>query len=146
MRPPGRPPTIAIVTSDRWAAGRGPAVLAAVAVLSACGSATSEGQSAARAQQLVSSAQAAGVAPRLTVDVAESLYGSSAPQVCDALDGGVSSAESMLLTLNPAGRRPKVISTDAVTYGRLVVQTYCPQDLPTYDDLVSGMDPVETSG
>jgi hypothetical protein len=121
-------------------------VLAAVALLSACGSATSEGQSAARAQQLVSSAQAAGVAPGLTVDVAESLYGSSAPQVCDALDGGVSSAESMLLTLNPAGRRPKVISTDAVTYGRLVVQTYCPQDLPTYDDLVSGMDPVETSG
>ena len=146
MRPPGRPPTIAIVTRDRWAAGRGPAVLAAVALLSACGSATSEGQSAARAQQLVSSAQAAGVAPGLTVDVAESLYGSSAPQVCDALDGGVSSAESMLLTLNPAGRRPKVISTDAVTYGGLVVQTYCPQDSATYDELVSGMDPVETTG
>jgi hypothetical protein len=121
-------------------------VLAAVALLSACGSATSEGQSAARAQQLVSSAQAAGVAPGLTVDVAESLYGSSAPQVCDALDGGVSSAESMLLTLNPAGRRPKVISTDAVTYGGLVVQTYCPQDSATYDELVSGMDPVETTG
>jgi hypothetical protein len=147
MRPPGRPPTIAIVTSHRWAAGQGAAVLAAVALLSACGSARAqERQAAAHAEQLVSSAQAAGVAPGLTVDVAESLYGSSAPQVCDALDGGVSSAESMLLTLNPAGRRPKVISTDAVTYGGLVVQTYCPQDSATYDELVSGMDPVETTG
>jgi len=122
-------------------------VLAVVALLAACGSATSgQSEEAARAQQLVSTAQAAGVAPRLTVDVAESLYGSSAAQVCDALDGGVSSAESLLLALNPAGRRAKVISTDAVTYERLVVQTYCPQQLSTYDDLVSGMDPVETTG
>ena len=34
---------------------------------------------AQRAQQLVSSAKAAGVAPHLTVGVAESMYGSTAP-------------------------------------------------------------------
>ena len=100
---------------------------------------------AALAEQLVSAAQAAGVAPGMTVAVAESLYGSSAAQICDALDGGVSSAESMLLTLNPSGRRAKLITTDAIAYERLVVQTYCPDELSTYDDLVSEIDGTETT-
>lgn len=94
----------------------------------------------AEARQLVSAAQAAGVAPGLTVQTAEALYGSSAPQVCDVLADGISSAEAMLLTGNPAGRRPKLVTADAVTYGRLVVQTYCPDHLATYDDLVTGID------
>ncbi len=91
-------------------------------------------------QQLVSAAHSAGVAPRLTVGVAESLYGTSAPQICDALDGGVSSAEALLLKGNPAGRRGKLITNDAITYERLVVQTYCPDQLSTYDDLVADID------
>ena len=77
--------------------------------------------------------------------MAESLYGTSAPQICDVLDGGVSSAESLLLTGNPAGRRAKLITTDAITYERLVVQTYCPDELSTYDDLVSDIDATETT-
>ena len=84
----------------------------------------------------MSATESAGVASGLTVETAEALYGTSAPQICDALDGGVSSAESLLLTGNPAGRRGKVVTTDAITYERLVVQTYCPDQLSTYDDLV----------
>lgn len=93
----------------------------------------------------MSAAHSAGVAPRLTVGVAESLYGTSAPQICDALDGGVSSAESVLLKGNPAGRRGKLVTTDAVTYERLVVQTYCPSNLSTYDDLVADIDATKTT-
>ncbi len=93
----------------------------------------------------MAAARSAGVAPRLTVGVAESLYGTSAPQICDALDGGVSSAESLLLKGNPASRRPKLVTTDAVTYERLVVQTYCPSHLSTYDDLVSDIDATTTT-
>ena len=100
----------------------------------------------ADAKKLVTAAHSAGVAPGLTVGVAESLYGTSAPQLCDVLDGGVSSAESLLLTGNPSGRREKIITTDAVTYERLVVKTYCPDELSTYDDLVADIDPTETSG
>ena len=85
------------------------------------------------------------VAPGLTAEVAESLYGGSAAQICDALNGGISSAESMLLTLNPSGRRAKLLTTDAIAFGRLVVQTYCPGELSTYDDLVSGIDGTETT-
>ena len=62
------------------------------------------------------------------------------------LDGGVSSAESLLLSGNPSGRREKLITTDAVTYGRLVVKTYCPDELSTYDDLVADIDATETTG
>ncbi len=51
----------------------------------------------------------------------------------------------MLLTLNPSGRRAKLITTDAIAYERLVVQTYCPDELSTYDDLVSEIDGTETT-
>ncbi len=123
-------------------------MLCAVALLTGCSSSTStdEGADAASAQKLVSAAQAAGVAPGLTAEVAQSLYGGSAAQICDVLDGGVSSAESMLLTLNPSGRRAKLITTDAIAYERLVVQTYCPNELSTYDDLVAEIDGTETTG
>ena len=128
---------------------RAATVLCAVALsTAACSSSTTSEQArdAARAETLVAAAHAAGLAPGLTTAVAESLYGSSAAQVCGALDGGVSSAESMLLTLNPSGRRAKVITDDAITYERLVVQTYCPDELSTYDDLVSEIDGTETTG
>jgi len=123
-------------------------VICVAALLTACSSSTTTDQAgdAALAEQLVTAADAAGVAPGMTVAVAESLYGGSAAQICDALDGGVSSAESMLLTLNPSGRRAKLITDDAITYERLVVQTYCPDELSTYDDLVSGIDGTETTG
>lgn len=136
-----------MVTDRGKRAGQLTTVLCAVALLTACSSSTTDeqGGDAALAEQLVSAAQAAGVAPGMSVAVAESLYGSSAAQVCDALDGGVSSAESMLLTLNPSGRRAKLITTDAIAYERLVVQTYCPDELSTYDDLVSEIDGTETT-
>jgi hypothetical protein len=123
-------------------------IACAAGLLSACSSSTTTDQAgdAASAQKLVAAAHAAGVAPGLTAEVAESLYGGSAAQVCDVLGGGVSSAESMLLTLNPSGRRAKVITDDAIAYGRLVVQTYCPGELSTYDDLVADMHPVEKTG
>jgi hypothetical protein len=123
-------------------------LLCAVGLLAGCSSSTTTEQAgdATKAETLVSAAHAAGVAPGLTAAVAESLYGGTAAQVCDVLGGGVSSAESMLLTLNPSGRRAKLITDDAVSYGRLVVQTYCPGELSTYDDLVSGIDGTETTG
>ena len=119
-------------------------LIATSALLVGCSSSHSA-QEQTDAEALVSAAHSAGVAPRLTVGVAESLYGSSAPQICDALDGGVSSAESLLLKGNPAGRREKLVTTDAVTYERLVVQTYCPDQLATYDDLVSDIDATTTT-
>lgn len=116
-----------------------------MALLAACSSSSSADKTEQeRADQLVSAAHSAGVAPRLTTSVAESLYGSSAPQVCDVLDGGVSSAEALLLTGNQSGRRPKLVTTDAVTFGRLVVKTYCPDQLSTYDDLVAEIDATDT--
>ena len=87
----------------------------------------------------------AGVAPGLTVEWPSRSTGRSAPQICDVLEDGVSSAESLLLTGNPSGRREKLITTDAVTYERLVVKTYCPDELSTFDDLVADIDPTETT-
>jgi len=121
-------------------------VLVGVALVVVSCSSTAGATEKANAQKLVSATQAAGVAPGLTVSAAEALYGTEASQICDALDGGVSSAESLLLIGNPAGRRSKVITTDAITYGRLVVQTYCPDQLSTYDDFVSGIDGVDKTG
>lgn len=134
------------------AAGQARAVFVVTAALlllpSACSStsASDEATEQALAEQLVDATRAAGVAPRLTVDVAESLYGTEAPAICDAFDGGLSTAEQNLLLGNPAHGRRKTITDDAVTYGRLVVETYCPDDLDEYDDVVTDLDPFEASG
>ena len=97
------------------------------------------------AEQLVDAAHAAGVASRLTVDVAESLYGTDASSICDTFEDGLSTAEQNLLLGNPAHGRRKTITDDAVTYGRLVVETYCPDNLDEYDDVVDDLDPFEAS-
>ena len=118
---------------------------AALLLLSAACSSTSDADQAteqARAEQLVDAARAAGVAPRLTVDTARALYGTDAPAVCDAFDGGLSTAERNLIFGNPAQGRSKTITDDAVIFGRLVVKTYCPDNLDHYDDAVADLDPI----
>lgn len=120
------------------------AVLVAL-LLTGCSS-TGSHEERAKAEKLVKATESAGVAPGLTVDTAEALYGDSAAPVCDALDGGVGNVEQLLLTGNVTGRRDKVITEDAVTYGRLVVQVYCPDELDTYDDLVDDIDATEVTG
>ena len=121
--------------------------LGCAALLAGCGAANAPSGTpkAQRAEQLVSSAKAAGVAPHLTVGVAESMYGSSAPGVCKVFEDGLTTAEKNDLLGNPSGRRAKSITTDAVTYGRLVVQAYCPQQLAHYNAAVRGLDPLTSS-
>ncbi|MGO4255011.1 hypothetical protein [Marmoricola sp. RAF53] len=119
-------------------------MLAALVFLVACSTSHSASEKA-KAQQLVAATESADVAPGLTVQAAEALYGSSAPQLCDALDDGISTAEQLLLTGNPSGRRGKLVTDDAITYGRLVVQTYCPKKISEYDDLVDDIDGTEVT-
>jgi hypothetical protein len=118
------------------------AAIALAVALSGCGTSGSADEQA-KAEQLVKETDSAGVAEGLTVQTAESLYGTSAPQICDALDAGIGSAASMLLTGNPSGRRPKLVTTDAVTYAGLVVSVYCPDQTKAFDDLLADIDPTE---
>ncbi len=118
---------------------------ATTSLLVACGSDEAGSSEEALAQQLVDATAAAGVAPRLTVDVAEALYGTDAPAVCDAFDGGLSTTAKNILLGNPGHGRRKTITDDAIEYGRLVVQTYCPQFGADYDAVVADLDPFERS-
>lgn len=120
------------------------AVVVVLAGISAgCGSDESEASEQALAEQLVAATRAAGVAPRLTVDAAESLYGTDAAAVCKAFDGELStSAKNQLLGRFGLSRR-KTITDHAVTYGGLVVDTYCPQFRDRYDEVVADIDPFE---
>jgi len=122
--------------------------LACVLAVAGCGSssAPSDSLEAQRAQKLVASTEAAGVAPYLSVEVAESLYGTSAPGVCKVFKDGLTTAERNDLLGNNSGRRPKSVTTNAVTYGRLVVETYCPQQLARYDAAVKDLDPLTSEG
>jgi len=108
-----------------------------------CGSDESDASEQALAEQLVSATQAEGVAPHLTVDAAESLYGTDARAVCKAFDGELStSAKNQLLGRFGLSRR-KTITDQAVTYGGLVVDTYCPEFRDRYDEVVADIDPFE---
>ena len=72
------------------------AVVALSTIVALCAGCSSDDDASeqALAEQLVAATQAAGVAPRLTVDLAESLYGTDAPAVCDAFDGEPSTGEA----------------------------------------------------
>ena len=118
------------------------ASLAVAFAAAGCGSTDNAEQQ--KAEQLVSAAHAAGVAPNLTVGVATALYGSDAPTVCKVFQDGLTTAERNDVLGNSSGRRPKTISSDAVTYGRVVVQTYCPAELSHYDDAVTDVDAVKS--
>ncbi len=92
-------------------------VLAFALFAAGCGGFSNAGKGSAeqqKAQELVSSAHAAGVAPHLTVEVAEALYGNDAAGVCKVFEGGLTTAERNDLLGNPANRRPKTITTDAI--------------------------------
>jgi hypothetical protein len=97
------------------------------------------------AEQLVTATQQAGVAPRLTVDTAEALYGTDASTVCDAFDGGTTTSADLILRGNTAQGRRKTITDEAVTYAGLVIQTYCPDVTPDFDEAVADLDPIEKS-
>jgi hypothetical protein len=113
-----------------------------------CGGSTSSADKATeqeKAQQLVSAAHASGLAPHLTVDIAEALYGKDAAGVCDVFKDGLTTAERNDLLGNSANRRPKTITTNAIDYGRLVVKTYCPDELSRYNGIVDDLNPVTSS-
>lgn len=123
-------------------------LLALGLLLSGCGGSSSSADKATeqqRAQQLVDAAHASGIAPHLTVEVAEALYGKDAPAVCDVFESGLTTAERNDLLGNPANRRTKTITTNAIDYGRLVVKAYCPDELDRYNSIVEDLNPVSSS-
>lgn len=97
------------------------------------------------AEQLIGATKQAGVAPRLTVDVAESLYGTDARAVCAAFDGGTSTVGDHILLGNLAQGRRKTITDDAASYAGLVIQIYCPEVLSHFAEVVADLDLVEAS-
>jgi hypothetical protein len=115
------------------------AVLATLTI-AACGSDDAEAQR--KAQELVAATEAAGVAPRLTEEVAESLYGTDAAAVCDIFDGSLGSAARTLLFGNPSGRRTKTITTHSVEYVAIVVSVYCPDRLEHLREEIEDLDPL----
>jgi hypothetical protein len=121
------------------------ALSAVVAVNAGCGTEDENSSEQALAEQLVASTQAAGVAPRLTVDAAESLYGTDAPAVCGAFDGELLTSASNVLRGRLGLSRRKTITDEAIAYGALVVQTYCPEFTGNYDAVVADLDPFERS-
>lgn len=122
------------------------ALAIATSLLTACGSDGNETGGATSeelAEQLVEATQQAGILPNLTPEVVESLYGAAAPTVCDAFDGGLSTPAANLLRGNPGHGRRQTITTTALTYAGLVVQTYCPDVLPEFESAIQDIDPVE---
>ena len=81
----------------------------------------------------------------LYVDVVASLYGSDASAVCDAFDGGLSTAGANRLRGNPGHGRRSNITTTAVTYAGLVIETYCPDVLPDFESSIEDIDPIEVT-
>jgi len=121
------------------------AVGVAVVLVSCSSNEKNEATEKQLARQLVDATRAAGILPDLTPDVVAALYGTDASAVCDAFDGGITTPAANRLLGNPGhGRRVNVTDT-AVTYARLVIETYCPEVLPDFDEAIESVDPVEVT-
>ena len=96
-------------------------------VVSGCSSSDDDDAAEQASAATVAATQAAGVAPWLTVGVAESLYGTDAPGVCDVFDDGLSTAEQNDLLGNRATgvarRSPMTPSPTAGSWSRRTVPT-----------------------
>jgi len=98
-----------------------------------------------RATELVAATQQAGLAPGLTVESAEALYGADAPAFCEAHRADLGSVAGLVVRGNTAqGRRP-TITDEAIEYGRLVAEIYCPDVVDDYDAFVGDLEPFERS-
>ena len=132
------------------ASARRTAVAAAVALLAVVGATgcgtDEEDEARTRAAQLVAATRDAGLAPRLTADLAEWLYGADAEAVCEAFDGSLGSAARSLLRGNPGHGRPKAITTHSAEYVRVVVEVYCPARLDHVDAELDELDLLERTG
>ncbi len=96
-----------------------------------------------RATQLIAATQQAGLAPGLTIESAEALYGADAPAFCEAHRADLDGVAGLVVRGNTAqGRRPTV-TDEAIAYGRLVAEIYCPDVLDDFDNLVDEIEPFE---
>ncbi|MEO1056203.1 MAG: hypothetical protein AAFY28_04735 [Actinomycetota bacterium] len=117
--------------------------LSVAALLGAACSSDNDPVAEERATQLVAATEQAGLAPGLTVESAEALYGADAPSFCEAHRADLDGVAGLVVRGNTAqGRRP-TITDEAVEYGRLVAAIYCPDVLDDYDNLVDDIDPFE---
>ena len=122
------------------------AAIGVVALSLAAACSTDDEAARSKAEQLVAATSDAGVAPRLTVEVAEALYGDDAAALCDVFEDGLTSTEQLILLGNPSGRRHKTITDSSIEYAELVVRTYCPDVIDEFHDVVTELDPFESTG
>jgi hypothetical protein len=118
-------------------------IVAGIAVVAA-GCSADDAEARAKAEEFVAATRAAGLAPRLTVEVAEALYGDDAAAVCDIFEGGLTSAEHLILLGNPSDRRHKTITEHSIRYAGLLVETYCPEHVDHFLDEIHDLDPYES--
>lgn len=97
-----------------------------------------------KAEQLVEWLHGNDLAPRLTIDVAVSLYGTDAAAVCGVFENGLNSNEYLLLLGNPSNRRRKTVTEHSVAYTRHVIRTYCPDERAAFDNVVEPIDAIES--
>ncbi len=121
------------------------ATLAVLALgVSACGAADDSDPANAKADALVRAAKADDLAPNLTNEVARTLYGDDGGRVCGTLE------HDEQPTLVGIGRarilgQPDEHVDDLVAFDRLVVETYCPQQLQRFDEVLDQLH-VERAG
>lgn len=99
----------------------------------------------AKAEQLLASYAEAGLAPRLDAEQLADLLGENGGPVCRAagdLRSGDVPRGALLVRLGVGGEfyvRPARVDREAMARALLIVEAYCPEDLPAVRDLVDDL-------
>ena len=116
---------------------RGALLVAVVGLAAGCGS-TNEDSADALASDFAQAAVDSGVAPEMTPELAESLYGDDGGSGCAALDEQPDDV-ALPWAWTRVTAMPDEHVQDLVEYDRVVVEVYCPDDERTFDALLEDL-------
>lgn len=111
-------------------------IMVAIVILVGCGESSNK-VAQQHANELVRATQSAGLALGLTPQIAVSLYGKNAHAIC----GPLKDDEVNLVTLSriQLWGTPSDKTDDLIAYDKLVVQTYCPDQLEEFEELLNDL-------
>lgn len=117
-------------------------VLLVVVALVLHGSRTTSAEADAKADQLIAALAAAG-APTPDQDQVVALLGDDGGATCEDPTSALSKATLLGRLVNGAsgpGMRPVIADNRVVTGQLLIIEVYCPDELPAFQEFVDGLD------
>ena len=109
------------------------------ALLAGCGWSSDTDEAKSKADAFTQAVLETELAPAMTAEVARSLYADDGGTVCALLDDDPQSPSLVAWARTNVRGQPEEQAQDVIEYDRIVVETYCPENLERFETLISDL-------